>query len=1142
MWLNFIKKTRLTLVLILLASIAYAEPPSQPPLNVREEDGSPSSQPTRIIRVPNSTLTVNSNGDVSLNYAASADLANYLKLDQNEPQTVINGTPTFSSGIYIGANQSVQFGATMNQRIVSTETPSSLDIYGSFSSGKYLHIDADSTDLNTDFKLTGQYAIKIGSTERMTIGQDVSDNGYITQAFGSLSITGSPINLESQTILDATNTEAFLVRTDSDAGDVLAVDTTNSRVTIGVPLTIPSGLDPQLYLPMVADQSILIDGSTNNRLVDSGVMRFLHTPAIENTRTITYVVDANSMTNTHATVAELTATGLASGEQMIGHDIQMDTADSTGGIISALEVSRLGSGSATTVGLKTSSGITAVYQNTGTFGNVEQAWDYNGAYTDVTASFNSAASDATLFDADNDVVYIGMAAQFDAISVTLATVASNPGIKPTFEFSAGGGLWTVFTPSDDTLGFRTNGLIWWTIADIPTWATDTVNGVGSKYWVRITRTQNVLSTAPVEDLIQVQTSIVYQWDENGDLVVNSVDAGQFTLGDNEKLLLGDGQDASIYYDGSDMVFNSREVGTGDFYFANGNVGIGTASPTAVLHLKAGTATASTAPLKFTSGTLNTTAEAGAVEFLTDKYYGTITTGAARKEFTLNDSALTPNYVPVATTNGRLTSIGPAAYTILQADSGYMMMGTNLSGTFSAETAGTVLRLPTSGTFGISNNGTSFNLLKITNAGNVGIGETSPDLKLHVTETAAAIVAKFERVDTGTTNVTGVATLWHTTSGNMADGFGGSLNYAIEDGGASATIASISGIRDGGDTSGALLFNTASAAAPSEKMRLNTYGNLGIGLSPSYRLDVEQTAAAVTARLARSDAGTTTSVTPLWINHKTSGNMADGFGSQIGFTITDGGASDQSLGAVGAVRAGADNTGDLFFTTWSAGSATEKMRITSGGNVKIPNDSTKLYFGAGDDASIEFDGTDWNLRNEASDSDITIDINDGGVQRTAIQVNGDEGSVTMPRQSYVRANRDSTTGDQVIAAATWTTVIFDEEVTDVLGEYNTSTGEFTAKDAGVYMVCTHISWKSLDQSKIYRVGIAVNDEAAPSMQADNYTYNAAGGQSAMGLPLTHALKLNAGDKVEIMVYQSTAGNESLTGAADAFNVLTITKVS
>lgn len=88
---------------------------------------------------------------------------------------------------------------------------------------------------------------------------------------------------------------------------------------------------------------------------------------------------------------------------------------------------------------------------------------------------------------------------------------------------------------------------------------------------------------------------------------------------------------------------------------DGIVGIGVASPSAYLHLKAGTATASTAPLKFNSGTLLTTAEAGAVEFNTDDYYATITTGAARKPIVLADAALTVNQGAYATTNGRLTS-------------------------------------------------------------------------------------------------------------------------------------------------------------------------------------------------------------------------------------------------------------------------------------------------------------------------------------------------------------------------------------------------------------------------------------------------------------------------------------------------------
>lgn len=87
------------------------------------------------------------------------------------------------------------------------------------------------------------------------------------------------------------------------------------------------------------------------------------------------------------------------------------------------------------------------------------------------------------------------------------------------------------------------------------------------------------------------------------------------------------------------------------YFGNNT------SATAKVHIAAGTTSASSAPLKFTSGSLMTTAEAGAVEFLTDKFYGTITTGAARKEFTLNDAALTSGTIPTATTNGRLTDSG-----------------------------------------------------------------------------------------------------------------------------------------------------------------------------------------------------------------------------------------------------------------------------------------------------------------------------------------------------------------------------------------------------------------------------------------------------------------------------------------------------
>jgi len=70
---------------------------------------------------------------------------------------------------------------------------------------------------------------------------------------------------------------------------------------------------------------------------------------------------------------------------------------------------------------------------------------------------------------------------------------------------------------------------------------------------------------------------------------------------------------------------------------NNRLGIGLTSPTARIHLRDGLAGAGQAPLKFTSGTLLTTPEAGAIEFLTDAYHGTITTGGARRTFAFLES-------------------------------------------------------------------------------------------------------------------------------------------------------------------------------------------------------------------------------------------------------------------------------------------------------------------------------------------------------------------------------------------------------------------------------------------------------------------------------------------------------------------------
>lgn len=125
-----------------------------------------------------------------------------------------------------------------------------------------------------------------------------------------------------------------------------------------------------------------------------------------------------------------------------------------------------------------------------------------------------------------------------------------------------------------------------------------------------------------------------------------------------------------------IVGGDYPVGKTKMKIANNGITIGdsesAANPAAYLTLGAGAAAQYMTPLKFTSGTLNTTPIAGAVEFLTDKWYATITTGTARKEVTLNDAALTSGRIPCTTTNGRLTDYADLTFdgtTLIFNDSG-----------------------------------------------------------------------------------------------------------------------------------------------------------------------------------------------------------------------------------------------------------------------------------------------------------------------------------------------------------------------------------------------------------------------------------------------------------------------------------------
>lgn len=291
-------------------------------------------------------------------------------------------------------------------------------------------------------------------------------------------------------------------------------------------------IEGNLNINLQANENIVIDGRTHPREITQGIIRVIHTPesTTENTRAMFMDIDYNSVPNTEAIHMGLKSTDMAAGETMIGLDIEGDINASSGGVIRAINVSKIpGEGSGEVEALHVEPEVdNVIHHSSGSFISVLQGWDENGGFTDTTTAFNSTGTNVTIFDANADAIYIGLGSAFSVIEYVLSTAASNPGIKPTFEYSSGGGtpVWTTFTPTDGTAGFREDGLITWDIDDLvtPTWAVATVNGQ-SAFYIQITRTQVNLGTDPIESLFEVSTPTEYLWTGAGVLFVESVTTG-----------------------------------------------------------------------------------------------------------------------------------------------------------------------------------------------------------------------------------------------------------------------------------------------------------------------------------------------------------------------------------------------------------------------------------------------------------------------------------------------------------------------------------------------------------------------------------------------------------------------------------------
>ncbi|HAE36356.1 TPA: hypothetical protein DCX66_00960, partial [Candidatus Nomurabacteria bacterium] len=224
----------------------------------------------------------------------------------------------------------------------------------------------------------------------------------------------------------------------------------------------------------------------------------------------------------------------------------------------------------------------------------------------------------------------------------------------------------------------------------------------------------------------------------------------------------------------------------------GKVGIGTTSPTALLHLKAGTATANTAPLKFTSGTDLTTPEAGAFEYDgTNLHF----TPVATRETIAYVSNLTSGYVPYTGANA---NVNLGTYSLTTPN---ILGGTSTTADLTLQTTSGVGATGADMHFLVGNNGAT-EAMTILNNGNVGIGTTTPQYRIDT-----PVASKIGSYSDASHNAS--IEFYNATTANM------NFQMTNSSGGA---------------------FTFMGSASP-------TNGNVGIGTTaPTYKLDVKGTAA------------------------------------------------------------------------------------------------------------------------------------------------------------------------------------------------------------------------------------------------------------------------------------------------------------
>jgi hypothetical protein len=153
------------------------------------------------------------------------------------------------------------------------------------------------------------------------------------------------------------------------------------------------------------------------------------------------------------------------------------------------------------------------------------------------------------------------------------------------------------------------------------------------------------------------------------------------------------------------------------------------------------------------------------------------------------------------------------------------------------------------------------------------------------------------------------------------------------------------ITSGGDV---LIGTISTTGTASQRLQVTggayVSSNVGIGTTnPTSLLHVYGPTFPI-ARIERVTAETTGTRSTFAAVHRTSNDMTDGFGADISFNIRDSAGVDNEIALFGAMRDGSDNSGALMFGTYQNGVFDIKAYIKSSGNfgVGTVNPTSKLH--------------------------------------------------------------------------------------------------------------------------------------------------------------------------------------------------------